>query len=52
MSKIETEFLNEEAKTLDEYIFDYFNNAYPNLVSQVVDSWKKLQDKNKEASDE
>lgn len=33
--------LNDEARTLDDYIFDYFNGAYGDEVEAVIYQWKK-----------
>lgn len=32
--------INNEAKTLDDFIFDYFNNAYPDEMRAVMALWR------------
>lgn len=38
---IEKDCLSENAKTLDEFIFEYFNNARPDDVAELIEEWKK-----------
>jgi hypothetical protein len=42
VSKIKyPELLSDKKGLLDDYIFDYFNAAYPDEVAALIEEWKK-----------
>ena len=42
MSKLEfPDCLPEGSKTLDCFIFDYFNHAYPDEMAALIEEWGK-----------
>lgn len=49
---IEKDCLSENAKTLDEFIFEYFNNRYPDQVADLIQEWIKRTDSQSKPGDE
>lgn len=39
--------LNDESNTLDAFVFDYFNNAYPDEMQNVIKAWDNIRSKEK-----
>lgn len=40
--QLDTDCINEEARTLDEFIADYFNNLCPDVIAKLITRWKEL----------
>lgn len=47
MSNLREDCINEKAKSFDDFVFDYFNNADACLVAELVKMWHKKQAKEK-----
>jgi hypothetical protein len=50
VSNLISDCISDSALTLDEFIFDYFNNLNPDVVRELVEKWNEIRIQERDAN--